>query len=1021
MKKLQFLVLLLIGFCCQAIGQVAICNSTLTATLGANQEVTIWPWMLDDGSYNFDSLSSSQTVFTCDDIGSNQVTLYAHNGTNTTSCEVEVIIRDLLAPVIQCAQDGYVVALDDNGQGSIEPEDLIANIYENCQGYTATVNPNTFTSADGPEESVSLTVTDGVGNSTTCITVVYIDGVPDDQLNCRSQVDFMVPSGETVVVEPNDVLAYGPLPTWDLDLFVYDQNDVLIPNNEITDSYWGEDLTVVIVDSATMATCQSTISVSDVMLNCFADSVISLPFWGGDITLNAESFIYGTGVNFDSVTMNPNTFGCDDTGTQAVVITAYLNGNTYTCNTNVEIVDDIYPVPICDISVPVILGPDGTATITPEMVDDGSYDGCTGLTYEVIPSVIDTSNIPSRVELVVTDAYGNTSSCFASIVVYGGGAPDAIACNSDVTFTLPPSGTLTLQPEDILAYGPFFGWDVELTMTVNNQIIPNNELTSAHVGETILCRVHEVNADISCWGEIFVIQSSAQDCNDFFICDDAPWDKAVGDCTSGHTFNDWVEWPRNIEISGCYFSPDYLSNYSFENSFDAAPRLISECADIRVTYEDTYSNFEDVNIIHRTWMIQDAVTLESYTYTQNINATSHTCELPVLATDRRNTPLANVTISGTNVTDIDGETVIGSSPQESIIAPEYASAKEDGVDIHDLTMLQAFLTGNGQLTPAEKIAADLNQDGVISTLDLVAFEKACLGQDPAELSDWSFFSARYIHDEINISAAPIATGDFYGESTHAIGLKPGDINADALNYGEAIDEIAIAPTTLSIRDQLLNNGEQYTVDIYVENISAVTGQQIDITFDSQKFNISDVTSTVLPGFSSDNYTLIDDHTLRIIWFGNESIFQQGGRDITDETPLVTIQINCIGNAILSGSLSLSDSHRNTIARFNDPTRHSFRINWIDRIISTTIDPSGLDRRVVLAPNPAQDYVQIQIKNGYGETYAMSVFNSLGQRIEQRDINAEAQVSLESLISGMYHVVIRGNTGFYSEQTLMINK
>lgn len=1021
MKKLQFLVLLLIGFGFQAIGQVAICNSNLTVALGADGTAEITPLDLDDGSYNYDSLSASQTLFTCDDIGTNMVTLYAHNGNNTTSCDVEVEVMDLLGPIIQCAPDGYVVALDDAGQGSIEPDDLISGFYSNCQDITITVSPNTFTSADGPEETVTATITDEQGNQTTCNTQVFIGGVPDGDLICHGLVNFMVPSGETAVVTPSDLLAFGPYPSWDLDLFVYDQNDVLIPNNEITDTYWGEDLSVLVIDSATMATCESTISVSDIMLNCYSDSVISLPAFGGEITLDAQHFVYNSGVNFDSIIMAPNTFDCGDLGFNDVVITGYFNGNQYTCATSIEIVDETPPVAICEEVVSVVLAPNGSITIPPSMVDDGSYDNCSGVTLEVVPSVISSNNIPSTIELIATDAAGLSSSCVTDLIVDGGGPITSIACNTDITWTLPPSGSLFMSPEDLLAGGPYFGWDVELTMRVNGQVIPNNELTSAHVGETILCQVTETNYNISCWGNIYVVQSSFLDCNDFFICDDAPWDKEVGDCTTGHTYNDWVEWPSNLEIEACHFSPDFIRDYS-SNRFDAAPRLIEQCAATHVSYEDSYSEFGDATIIHRTWTITNEAINESYTYTQNITALAEDCELEVLATDRRQTPISFVEIATGNVTNTDGTTFITATPTQSIITPAYRSTSSMGVDIHDLVQLQAYLAGESTLTPAEIVAADINQDGQIDAADLAQVQEICAGTSSVfSQTDWIFANANKVDDEFAIVNTPIATGDFYGEATHAIGLKPGDINADALSYGEAIDEIAIAPTTLSIRDQLLNNGEQYTVDIYVENISAVAGQQIEITFDSQKFNISDVTSTVLPGFSSDNYTLIDDHTLRIIWLGNEGIFQQGGRDITDETPLVTININCIGNAILSGSLSLSDSHRNTIARFNDPTRHSFRINWIDRIISTTIDPSGLDRRVVLAPNPAQDYVQIQIKNGYGETYAMSVFNCLGQRIEQRDINAEAQVSLESLVSGMYHVVIRGNTGFYSEQTLMINK
>ncbi len=62
----------------------------------------------------------------------------------------------------------------------------------------------------------------------------------------------------------------------------------------------------------------------------------------------------------------------------------------------------------------------GTATITPSDIDNGSTDECGTVTLSVSPSQFDCSNIgANNVTLTVMDAAGNTSTCMAVVTVVG--------------------------------------------------------------------------------------------------------------------------------------------------------------------------------------------------------------------------------------------------------------------------------------------------------------------------------------------------------------------------------------------------------------------------------------------------------------------------------------------------------------------------------------------------------------------------------------------------------------------------
>lgn len=85
-------------------------------------------------------------------------------------------------------------------------------------------------------------------------------------------------------------------------------------------------------------------------------------------------------------------------------------------NTSAQ-VDVTPPTAICR-NVVLALGPDGTATLTPAMVDNGSSDACGLGSITISQSAFNCSHIgPNQVTMVVTDAAGNVDSCTATVNV----------------------------------------------------------------------------------------------------------------------------------------------------------------------------------------------------------------------------------------------------------------------------------------------------------------------------------------------------------------------------------------------------------------------------------------------------------------------------------------------------------------------------------------------------------------------------------------------------------------------------
>lgn len=116
---------------------------------------------------------------------------------------------------------------------------------------------------------------------------------------------------------------------------------------------------------------------------------------------------------------------------------ADTTGNRDTCFQVIVINDTIPPMAICK-DITVNLDASGMATLTPQMLDDGSTDNCGGaLTFTTdINLFFGCNDVVAGgsvvVHLIVTDACGNSSSC-SSMVTVQDVTPPSITCPSNIT------------------------------------------------------------------------------------------------------------------------------------------------------------------------------------------------------------------------------------------------------------------------------------------------------------------------------------------------------------------------------------------------------------------------------------------------------------------------------------------------------------------------------------------------------------------------------------------------------------
>ncbi len=275
-------------------------------------------------------------------------------------------------------------------------------------------------------------------------------------------------------------------------------------------------------------------------------------------------------------------------------------GNISQGFSEVIIVDDIQPIPVCDLHTFVGLNENGLGYATVESFDDGSWDNCGVVTREVRREdsfgcgessqwgqkvkfcCEDVGNI-IMVQLRVTDAAGNSNICTVEAEVQDNHDPVITFCPADVTVDCGSDYT------DLDQFGTALAEDncnVSITSTSSQSI---NSCGTGTITRTFRAEDPE-GSSVSCTQRIYV-----QSLDPFYI-----------DPNNPNASNDDIIWPGGHTITnGCANSgilPDDLPEGK------QRPVILDEgCSQISFSYSDIVFQYTDeyCSKVLRTWKVID--------------------------------------------------------------------------------------------------------------------------------------------------------------------------------------------------------------------------------------------------------------------------------------------------------------------------------------------------------------------------------------------------------------------------------
>ncbi len=458
-----------------------------------------------------------------------------------------------------------------------------------------------------------------------------------------------------------------------------------------------------------------------------------------------------------------------------------------------------------------------------------------------------------------------------------------------------------------------------------------------------------------------------------YICDTLPRSAPVGDCASGHTLEDDVEWPNDIQINDHRISPLELITSSNIDPLDAQPTFYDSTQTYSMTYLDRVGDLTPMTlVIERDWTVTNAGLVgNEWLYTQKITVDLTNFSNLVTANTINNRPIPNVIVDGFNATNMQGRAFT-----DDQVDPAKDDFARNGLNINDLLLIRSYLVGDIELSELELLAADFNQDGNVSTLDLIELSRVILGLNTTGSTAWTFV------DQTTTTESGIDV------KAHYIGIKPGDID-DNVILSQSPEEFDFE--SIYIEDLLISSGKTYSVPLYFGRDIDARGAEIHLEFDENVLRMNGVRST--DAFGEIEWNLEGDNKILILNYN----FDGSSKMITTDTPILTLEFEALQNTTLKDVFSISTELQSWIV--ND-ARTLF---LIDGIFTGSIGVGVEDLVDVpvaeVYPNPASDILNIKLaKDAIYSDYRFELYDVTGQLLIR---STEQTIPLNHLLNGMY--------------------
>jgi photosystem II stability/assembly factor-like uncharacterized protein len=363
------------------------------------------------------------------------------------------------------------------------------------------------------------------------------------------------------------------------------------------------------------------------------------------------------------------------------------------------------------------------------------------------------------------------------------------------------------------------------------------------------------------------------------------------------------------------------------------------------------------------------------------------------------------------------------------ISPSKNSNITNGVDAADLYLIQQHILGNEWLdSPYKLLAADVNNSGAVSMLDVLNLQQVILllAETFPNNQSWRFVKTPYWFEEAdnpfvsNFPEAFTLSVPLMNNEVNFTAIKIGDVN-NSHNPLELTDDEAEAKdkNALYLEDLRLEKGKTYEVPVYSE--AQLAALQFALQWDSTALSFLGVEIDATTICRSDNfgYRFLRAGVITACWFDQNAV-ESNQPNQSSPTMLFRIRFTAQKDGQLSHFISLSPEHVEGLAyeRKEDLSTKELKrkltylqFNALDQV-PAEVRPLALE----IFPNPVfDDNLSINYSVATETDIKITVHNSLGQlidtilsMIQNKKGTYTHQWNTSALPEGAYYIQLQSN-------------
>lgn len=349
------------------------------------------------------------------------------------------------------------------------------------------------------------------------------------------------------------------------------------------------------------------------------------------------------------------------------------------------------------------------------------------------------------------------------------------------------------------------------------------------------------------------------------------------------------------------------------------------------------------------------------------------------------------------------------------IAPEKNINPLNGVTTYDLVLLSKHILQIETLdSPYKIIAADANNSGSVSTLDMVELRKLILFVMPefSNNTSWRFIHADFVFPN-PINPFETAFPEVFSINNpvedvivNFIGVKIGDLNG-SVNPSELQDpdsRNSNDPLVFEIAEQRIEAGKTYDIQIKSKTIKPLHGFQFTLRFDKNSLDFQQLETVELEALSTENFGF--DHLDKRMITASWHHFQP--QTLSDDQTIFTLRFTALKDARLSELLSITSDL--TIAE---------AYNQNGEVLPVQLRFSSGSNNLDLfqnQPNPFYEFTTISFRMPETGEATISIFDVTGRMVKEirQDFTTgfnEVTISKSDLrTGGVYYYQLKTSKG-----------